>query len=179
MPLLRPFHYENKDDAWKVNCLDSYSMLYPKNIFRFIRPVKVISKRINGNISGVPHRNFFFLILKIPFILDICNIKYEWFLQESQMACVFGIKISIYIVCTVHIKIKINFLLWYTYWNKPWAVSMNNLFPWTRRALEASLCSLSRYNWAARDLYFSWVSAVSQWCFLKKAFWKNKNQLIN
>ena len=29
----------------------------------------------------------------------LAYIKYEWFLQELEMACVFAIKISIYIVC--------------------------------------------------------------------------------
>ena len=30
---------------------------------------------------------------------DLETLKYEWFLQELEMACVFAIKISIYIVC--------------------------------------------------------------------------------
>ena len=68
-------------------------MLYPRKNFRFIRACPCDPKRINANISEVPHRKF------LIFFQWLVYIKYEWFLHELEMACVFAIKISIYIVC--------------------------------------------------------------------------------
>ena len=65
--------------------------------FRFIWTCPCNPKRINANISEVPHRRF------IIFFQWLAYIKHEWFLQELEMACVFAIKISIYIVCMVSI----------------------------------------------------------------------------
>ena len=57
----------------------------------------------------VPHRKFSF------FFQWVAYIKYEWFLQELEMACVFAIKISIYIVCSgsypnyfINLQLKMN-----------------------------------------------------------------------
>ena len=79
-----------RSNAYKFNAIPQKNQIY--------LPVHVISKRINRNISCVPHRKFSF------FFQWLAYIKYERFLQELKMACVFAIKISIYIVCpTIYI----------------------------------------------------------------------------
>ena len=78
-------------------------MLYPRKNFRFIRACPCDPKQINANISEVPHRKFDF------FFQWLAYIKYEWFLHELEMACVFAIKISIYIVWyELNINVKLN-----------------------------------------------------------------------
>ena len=69
-------------------------MIYPQKISYLSGPVHAIPKRINANISEVPHRKL------LIFFQWLADIKYEWVWQELDMACVFAIKISIYIVCT-------------------------------------------------------------------------------
>ena len=69
-------------------------MLYPVNTFTLIWPVHAISKQVND--SHLPQwshlENFHYLFRWLAYIKD------EWFFQESQIACVFAIEISIYIV---------------------------------------------------------------------------------
>ena len=70
-------------------------MLYPKHIFRFIRTIHVISKRINRIASGVPHRQFSkknFIGLHTSSMNGFCNnLKWLVFLplksQSTQCVC--------------------------------------------------------------------------------------------
>ena len=99
------FSWEGKNDTFETFSMGKHGwsikgqmlrklMLYPRKNFRFIRACPCDPKQINANISKVPHRKFIF------FFQWLAYIKYEWFLQELEMACVFAIKISIYIVCS-------------------------------------------------------------------------------
>ena len=56
-----------------------------------------------SHVSHIENFQFFFQWL--------AYIKYEWFLQELEMACDFAIKISIYIVCRVKVLWFIQQLL--------------------------------------------------------------------
>ena len=79
--------------GWHMKCLMLRKiLLYPNKNSDLSGPVHAIPKRINACISEVPHRKFSISFQWLVYIM------YEWFLQELEMACVFAIKISIYIV---------------------------------------------------------------------------------
>ena len=82
-------------------------ILYPKKDFRFIRARPCDPKRINANISEVPHRKF------LIFFQRLAYIKYEWFLHELKMARVFPIKISFYIVCLASLYFGNITFIWF------------------------------------------------------------------
>ena len=78
-------------------------MLYPNFFFRFIRLDHVISKWINGNNLCVPNRTFF---------KWLSFIKYEWFLQELEMACFCYLKLNLHsVVCNFLSEFSVFFKL--------------------------------------------------------------------